>query len=244
MRSGPAAVTFHPAMQEYLLFVDTETSGIPHSLKSAISELDKWPFILQLAWAVYDRSGQLVKQENHFIYEDDISIRPSAIEIHGITLEELKEKGEDRKAVMRQFTKDLRQYKPLLVGHFMEFDGKMLQVALLRSGMKNIITRYPMFCTMKATTEYARHTDHNYPKLNELYLKLFGKRMEHQHDAAADVAATAECFWVLYHKGELTEKILAAQPIYTQMKSKAKAKMGCGLPVFVLIIASILLWFL
>ncbi|MEQ8582801.1 MAG: 3'-5' exonuclease [Marinoscillum sp.] len=231
-------------MQDYLLFVDTETSGIPHSLKSPISELDKWPFVLQLAWAVYDRSGALIKQENHYIYEDDISIRQSATRVHGITLEELKQKGEDRKAVMRQFTKDLRQYKPLLVGHFIEFDSKMLQVALLRSGMKNIITRYPVFCTMKATTEYARYPDHNYPKLDELYLRLFGRHMERQHDAAVDATATAACFWALYHKGELTRKLLAAQPIYTQMKSKARAKMGCGLPVFVFIISSILLWLL
>lgn len=218
-------------MQKYLLFVDTETSGIPQSLGAPIADLDNWPFTLQVAWRVYDNQGNLVKTENHFIYNEDIFIQKSSIKIHGITEEELKAKGEDRKYVMRLLSSDLRHYKPLIVGHFVEFDSKMLQVAMFRSGIKNIVKDYPHFCTMRATSEYSRFPNHNYPKLEELYQGLFGERMIRNHDASVDVEATAKCFFELLRKHEIDDQLIESQPLFVKMREKMNKKVGCGLPV-------------
>lgn len=228
-------------MQNYLLFVDTETSGIPQSLGAPINQLDNWPFVLQMAWQVYDKSGNLIKKENHFIYEEDIFIQKSSIKIHGITEEELKAKGEDRKMVMKLFTNDLRHYKPLIIGHFVEFDSKMLQVAMFRSGLKNIVKDYPHFCTMRATSEYSRFPNHNYPKLEELYQGLFGERMDRKHDAAMDVEVTSKCFFELLKRDEINDQLITNQPLFVKVKDQMSQKAGCGLPVIVFIILGLVL---
>ncbi len=58
-------------MREYLLFVDTETSGIPRDWSKPYSSRDNWPHIAQLAWVVYTKEGDEVKAENHYIQPND-----------------------------------------------------------------------------------------------------------------------------------------------------------------------------
>lgn len=193
-----------------------------------------------MAWRIYNQSGTLTKQENHFIFEEEIYIEKSSIKVHGITREDLLKKGEDRKSVMRLFARDLRYYRPLVVGHFVEFDSKMLQVAMFRSGIKNILKEYPHFCTMRATSEYTRFPNHDYPKLEDLYLGLFGEKIERQHDAAIDAEATARCFFELYTRGELNDQLIANQPLFIKVKDKVKRKAGCGLPVLLFCLLSII----
>lgn len=230
-------------MRTHLLFVDTETSGIPPSMQASVTDPEKWPFVLQVAWRVYDKSGELIKKENHYIYEPEISIKKSAFKIHGITKDALLAKGEHRKAVMQLFLKDLNHYDPLVIGHFVEFDSKMLQVALYRAGLPNPLKDCPHFCTMLATTEYKRFPNHNYPKLPDLYQGLFGEKMMHVHDSAADAEATARCFFELYKKGEIDEKMIDNQPLFSKVKEKVWQKTGCGLSLFIIWIAG-LIWFL
>ncbi|MCX6741278.1 MAG: hypothetical protein NTY61_02675, partial [Candidatus Parcubacteria bacterium] len=35
------------------LFFDTETTGLPKNWKAPIEDLDNWPRIVQIAWAIY-----------------------------------------------------------------------------------------------------------------------------------------------------------------------------------------------
>ena len=42
---------------------------------------------------------------------------------------------------------------------------------------------------------------YKYPKLQELYRKLFGKEFEDAHDALCDTEATEKCFWELKKQG-------------------------------------------
>ena len=225
-------------MRTHLLFVDTETSGIPTSLNASVTDMKDWPYIVQLAWRVYTQEGELIKTENHFLFEEEIYIEKSSYQVHGISREDLKEKGEDRKDVMRLFASDLRRFKPMIIGHFVEFDSKMLQVAMLRSGLKNIVKDYPHFCTMRATSEYTRIPNHTYPKLADLYQMLFSKKIAKAHDAAVDVEATAACFYDLYKWGDLNEQLISNQPLFIKVKDQVRSKMGCGLPVLIFLFIS------
>ncbi len=56
-------------MSDYLLFIDTETSGLPKKWGLPYSAKNNWPFSVQIAWVIYTKEGQKVKQENHFIKE-------------------------------------------------------------------------------------------------------------------------------------------------------------------------------
>ncbi|WP_421877570.1 exonuclease domain-containing protein [Marinoscillum sp.] len=229
-------------MNKHLLFLDTETSGIPDSLNAPVRELENWPFVLQLAWLVYTADGELVKQENHFIFEEEIYIESSSFKIHGITRESLKARGKDRRSVMKLLASDLRHYKPLIVGHFVEFDSKMVQVAFIRSGLKNIVPKYQHFCTMRATSEYTRFPNQSYPKLEELYQSLFGEQLTDTHNASSDAQATARCFFELLRKDELTTHRIRSQKLFFRIE-QPKPKAGCGLPVLVFILIGLItLW--
>lgn len=219
-------------MRNNLLFVDTETSGVPRSMNAPVSDLDNWPFVLQVAWRVYDPTGILIKAENHFIWEPEIYIEQSSVRIHGITEKDLSAKGKNRKEVMWMLLADLKVYKPVIVGHFVEFDSKMLQVAFYRCGLKHSLKKYRHFCTMRSTTEYTRFPNHDYPKLGDLYLGLFNEKMPSEHDAAADAEATARCFFELYARGEVTKQMLNNQPLFIKVQEKVRKNTGCGLPIF------------
>jgi hypothetical protein len=43
-----------------ILVFDTETSGLPKSRSQSIMESHNWPFILQIAWILYDSDKNLI----------------------------------------------------------------------------------------------------------------------------------------------------------------------------------------
>ena len=61
-------------------------------------------------------------------------------------------------------------------------------------------------CTMKSTTEFCGLTNkygQKYPKLEELYFRLFNENIEGAHDAKVDVFNTAKCYWKLRDLGQI-----------------------------------------
>ncbi|MBC6607633.1 3'-5' exonuclease [Hymenobacter sp. BT188] len=200
-------------MREYLLFVDTETSGIPQDWNKPYSSRDNWPHIAQLAWVVYTRDGQEVKAENHYILSSDYDMSPASATIHGITPEFLREHGKPRHEVMRRLYDDLLQYQPLVVAHFMQLDYHMMGVGFYRAGLDNPVSELPTFCTMLTSARFLQYSTQ--PKrglrLNELHQRLFGEPMAREHDALTDAYATARCFFALWQRGDINEQIIMAQ---------------------------------
>lgn len=227
-------------VRDHILFVDTETSGLPKDWNS--SDLDQWPYIIQIAWVIYTREGQLLKSENYYISDDKIIIDPKSKLIHGISEEILQEKGEKRNKVLRKIYKDIKFYNPLMVGHWVSFDMQMLSVGFRRAGIPNITQDVPLYCTMLSNSHYVRFASNNYPKLDELYEKLFNKSMEGQHDALFDAQATAACFFELVKRKEITDERISNQQPEFRAKINKKDKFGCGLPVLILMIT--ILYFL
>lgn len=221
--------------KEFLLFVDTETSGKPRHYHAPVSHVGRWPFIVQLAWKIYDLGGKLIKEEDHFIFEQEISIEKASEKIHGIKREELQRKGKERRSVLLLLTRDLKQYRPLIIGHFVEFDLKMLQVALNRESLQNIIPRYRQFCTMRATSDYNNYPNQEYPGLGDLYENLFGEKLLNQHNAAIDVEGTVRCFFELRRRGEFTDELIYNQSAPQRNRKKGN-QVGCGLPVLVFVL--------
>lgn len=199
-------------MREYLLFVDTETSGIPHDWSQPYSALGSWPHIAQLAWVVYSRDGHEIKAENHYILPSDYDVSPASVRVHGLTHAFLRQHGQPRHAVMQRLFDDLRRYQPLVVAHFMKLDFHMLGVGFHRAGLDNPLETLPTFCTMLTTSRFVRAGRQGYLRLGELYERLFQAPLERQHDALVDAYATAHCFFELWRQGDITEKIIAAQP--------------------------------
>ncbi|MBC6989407.1 exonuclease domain-containing protein [Hymenobacter sp. BT491] len=198
-------------MKDYLLFVDTETSGLPADWSLPYSADDNWPYIVQLAWVVYTKDGERVKGENHYLRIGDHPINPTSSQIHGITPEFLEQHGQDPHVVLQQLQDDLYEYRPLVVGHFMQLDFHMVGAGFFRSDLINPLPQLPTFCTMKVTAQFVRPSRQRYLSLGQLYERLFHEKLNNQHDAWVDVQATAECFFELWRKGDIDEQIVLHQ---------------------------------
>lgn len=171
--------------------------------------------------------GKELKSENHFIKALDYKIDPQSEKIHGISETMTMEKGGSRKQVLKKIFNDLKRYKPLIVGHFMELDNHMLSVGFRRAGMKNILNDYPRFCTMKASSSYRSNYAAQYPKLDELYQTLFKRNFEKHHNALADAKATAACFFELVKRGEINDDTIKKQQKLFKFKKDKSAGRGC-----------------
>ncbi len=198
-------------MQDYILFIDTETSGIPDNWKESTANTQKWPYILQIAWSVFKKDGTHVVHKDYYIDAGEIEINKDSLAIHGITNEIIREKGISREKVLQLLSDDLEKYKPLVVGHFIEFDKKMLEVGFSRVGFDNTFGNLQRFCTMQYSAKIATHFGRNSLRLDELYRYLFHEDVENYHNAKYDVKATSEVFFELLNKGSLTEKDILQQ---------------------------------
>jgi hypothetical protein len=57
-----------------ILFFDTETTGLPKNWKAPVTDLNNWPRLVQLAFLLYDKSGNLVSSGDYIIKPDGFSI--------------------------------------------------------------------------------------------------------------------------------------------------------------------------
>lgn len=199
-------------MYNYTLFIDTETSDKPKRWNASTDKVEKWPYILQIAWIVCTKDGQPVLTRDFYIKHQDIEIDEQAGALHGITLDLLQEKGVDRKVVLSQLAADIEKYQPLIVGHFLAFDRKMMEVGFSREEISRNFEHLPKFCTM----QYSRQPSdfiggQRCLRLNELYQKLFGRSMENPHNALSDAEATRDCFFELQRRGDLKAEAIWAQ---------------------------------
>lgn len=224
-----------------MLFIDTETSGLPKNWEKPYSARDNWPHALQISWLVYTQNGELVKQEDYYISDNDFKISPAAQKIHGLTQEFLVANGLPRQQVMAFLTADLMQYQPMVIGHFLELDYHITGVEYYRTGLQNPVPSLPAFCTMQATTHMVRNPQFKYLRLGQLYEELFHTTLENQHNALTDARATADCFFELLKKGEITDEKISSQSNLL-LKATATARQATwGMAVIILCLLTALI---
>ncbi len=192
---------------------------------------------------MYSNKGDLVKLENHYVQEEDFTISPNAFDVHKISHQYLQKNGNSRKAVLTQLSHDLQQYDPLLVGHFMELDARMVGADFYRLNLENPLEKYPAFCTMKASATLVQNPQKKYLKLFDLYKLLFKKNLQNQHNALVDAQATADCFFEMVKRGYLNDNIIQQQVTYFK-EPILKPETGCGVFALALFLITITVYFL
>ena len=165
------------------LVLDTETSGLLNGKFVSFTDLDNCPKIKQIAWQLLDNDGKLIKEENIFI---DFENENSNLAI---------------KPTIDKLLADIRCYDPILIGHNIQFDKKIIGAEILRQNIYNLLIDQKYICTMEQTVEFCAFPNYKYPKLQELHFKLFGAEFEGAHDALNDVNATVKCFLKLKNDG-------------------------------------------
>ena len=228
-------------MRDYLLFIDTETSGLPKNWDAPYSKKENWPYAVQISWIIYTKEKQEVKRENYYINNNDFTIASSAQKIHGITPEFLAANGKRREEVMMLLKADLTHYQPMVVGHFIKLDFHVAGAEFYRTGMENPIKELPTFCTMLATTPLVKNPYKKYLRLCDLYELLFSTPLNHQHHALADAEATAACFFELVNSGVINDEKIREQESTLQKNNKMVTVNKNRTPVLVLILLTIIM---
>jgi len=181
------------------LFFDTETTGIPCDWKAPVTDLSNWPRMVQIAWILSDDNGNQIESDDFIIKPEGYTIPADVVRVHGITTEMALREGRTLTTVLQIFNSLINQ-ADFLVAHNMNFDEKIAGAEFLRIGMSNPIPAKRKICTMESTTDFCAipgRYGYKWPKLAELYYKLFNDEFEGAHNAASDISATAKCFWEL-----------------------------------------------
>jgi len=192
-------------LKKHLLFIDTETTGIPKRWKLPYSEIENWPSAIQVSWILYEDNGSEVKREDCYINVSDLEISAKSFKIHGITKEFLSKNGKDRKPVLEKLSKDIQQYQPIIIGHFTKFDIDTLSCDFYREGLENPFKQSTFYCTMLKSKDYNFNPSVIYLRLNQLFEFLFNKKMQPSHNAMIDAEITAKCFFEIRSRGEISE---------------------------------------
>ena len=192
----------------FLVF-DTETNGLPVHYSASPKNVDNWPKIVQLSWGIYEMDGKEIALNDYIIKPDGFTITEESRKIHGITNEIANREGHPIKEALYRFREDWRKVK-YICAHNFDFDIKVLGAECYRNniklGSKNI-RKY--ICTMKNTTEFCQipHTSFDglkWPKLQELYYKLFQTNFDNAHNSLYDVKACARCLFCCLERKIIT----------------------------------------
>jgi DNA polymerase III epsilon subunit-like protein len=198
-----------------VLVFDTETSGLPTERNASILDTDKWPYILQISYIVYDdESKKIIQLKDNYI-KQNITIPKESTHIHGITQEIMNNKGVRLEDVMNDFDIAL-QNSDIVVGHNISFDKRMYMVEAIRRYRKQYFTvnriKKPEYCTMKESTTICKIEKQNtktnksyfkYPTLKELHTHLFDEFPTKLHNSLIDIFATLRCYVMMIHNYDI-----------------------------------------
>lgn len=190
-----------------IAFYDTETSGLPIRAYEYGRLYIAQPYIVQMAWFVYDtETKEYTSYEDYIKVNEMVHVSEGSINIHGITPKILNEKGKHIIDVLNTFrhsTKHCNMY----VAHNVAFDKPLILKECERNDISAIFnSTAQQYCTMKSNIErcgiiktYRGKESFKYPKLLELHEHMFPE--DHKslivaklHNALHDVVLTARCY--------------------------------------------------
>ena len=217
-----------------VLIFDTETTGLPKTKLLTKEVLHLLPFIVQFSYVIFNTvTNRMELIQDHIIKIPlNVDISEESINIHGITKEISFTKGKELKDILFQFREDYESCD-LIVGHNLSFDINILKMETMRlietsvyfeklyfeEFLAKLIVESSNnskkhFCTMKVSIDFCnikkidkKGKEYNkFPKLSELYEKLFGVEPKHLHNSLHDVLVCLRCFYKIEYKKDLVEE--------------------------------------
>ena len=196
-----------------VLFLDTETTGIPDRAAKWDVDFMEYPHVVQIAWL------HGCKAENHIIRPDGWEIPEDAQAVHGITTEYALEHGEPFAAVVDLLIQDCHE-AGLICGHNIHFDTGIIKANILRelgreyydaNDVESALYKGKRIDTMRSTMKWvdARFASGRlkFPNLGELYDRCFPNETFEAHDALEDCKAVARCLPVIIENGLVELKV-------------------------------------
>lgn len=191
-----------------ILIFDTETTGLPEKYAS-IRDYEKWPYIIQLSYIIYDTSNNSIHtiSDNYIKIDKSINITEVSQQITGITRDILNSKGINIKQALYDFNNALK-ISDIIVGHNVSFDKQIVMVECFRNKINNNFVRFhgkniirkPEYCTCKKT---AHLFNNRYQKLENLYSNLFNEKPSGLHNSLIDTIITFRCYYKLMYNKDI-----------------------------------------
>jgi len=181
------------------LFFDTETTGLPKNWKASYKDLNNWPRLIQVAWIIADINGSIIEQKNYIIKPNGFNIPEDATRIHKISTQKATQYGQELDFILNKFN-DCVNKSDVIVAHNLSYDLNVIASEMFRSNIDSDIMDKERICTMESTVDFCKlpsNYGYKFPKLSELYQKLFYSSFEESHDASVDIKATYKCFYEL-----------------------------------------------
>ena len=186
-----------------ILFLDTETTGLPEGKNISLYHTQKWPYVIQLSYIIFDTEvNEVVHTFDSVIKLDDsVEISEKSILMHGVTRERSQTEGVIMRGALEELNENLKTID-LMVGHNISFDKQIMIVENIRNNIFSLFPKKQLFCTMKEYKDYCDikkdradgTTYTKYPTLCELYEKLFGVKPDNLHNSYVDVLVCARCY--------------------------------------------------
>ena len=187
------------------MIIDCETTGLPRNWKAPITDLNNWPRVIQLAWSCYSSSGEPIESVVQLVRPNGFVIPPDAQRVHHITTEQALAEGKALEAVLQEFSAAAVRSE-IIVAHNIKFDERVISAEYLRLKLDLPFANKKRVCTMEQSSNFCKipgQYGFKWPTLSQLHWKLFTSEYEEAHDAGADVAACARCFFELKKLGVL-----------------------------------------
>jgi DNA polymerase-3 subunit epsilon len=193
---------------------DTETTGLPENYNASLTDLSKWPYVIQLSFIVFDTEKKEITEYSDRVIKlaSTIPIPEESIAIHQITRERSEREGVYMRYALMEFIEAMKDVD-IIIAHNLSFDKKMITVELNRQQLPNCFANANIkeYCTMmetiqicKVPNQVKKYADHyKWPRLNELHKHLFGNEPRGTHNAIADVMICLRCFVYLNCKYDI-----------------------------------------
>jgi DNA polymerase III epsilon subunit-like protein len=166
--------------------------------------VSNWPRLVQIAWCAFDSQHRELESASHIIRPDGFEIRPDSTAIHGITQDQALAEGLPIQEVLGELQR-IAAGATSVIAHNASFDGSVIAAEYVRLRKMPPFLPKDMVCTMEASTDFCRlpggPRGYKWPRLDELYAKLFEASFDGAHDAGVDAKACADCFFELQKRG-------------------------------------------
>jgi len=215
-------------MDQSIIVFDTETTGLPQSKIINSETLHLWPHVVQFSYVMYNVGQMKIEKVKDVVVKipESIVMSEETINLHKIGNEIAHNSPFTIQDVLNEFIEDIScNNVTTVVGHNISFDMNMLKVELLRLIQNDDIkdksiykkmfyeVNYTnkMYCTMKKSVDLCQilaqrkngTSYYKYPKLIELYKKLFDEEPNNLHNSLNDVLVTLRCYFMLVFKKDL-----------------------------------------
>ncbi len=183
------------------IYFDTETTGLPPKGAKWDTNYNNFPYIVQISWK---RSDQ--KYVKDFILNNGVEIPKEATAIHGVTQEMADNSNYTFLEVIGLLLRDAIEAE-CIIAHNGYFDISITKANALRfihdkkfqDMMDEAFDKDKRIDTMMSTVKFCAipfpsgRSGFKWPKLEELYMKLFNETFP-AHNSKEDVLATERCF--------------------------------------------------